>query len=124
MRGDFSFRLIRQARKWLAERTAEPAQHTNPDRAFALLAPGRRTIPLLVIGASVFFFAIGIRLLYWQDRGVYVYNRAEIQRILEGAETFLPSSAPESGDATMVVHPPGYALLMQGIFARRKGLNR
>jgi hypothetical protein len=69
-----------------------------------------------VIGASVFFFAIGIRLLYWQDRGVYVYNRAEIQRILEGAETFLPSSAPESGDATMVVHPPGYALLMQGIF--------
>jgi hypothetical protein len=116
MSRDFPFRLIGQARKWLAERTAEPVEHTNPDKAFALLAPRGRTIPLLAIGASVFFFAIGIRLLYWQDRGVYVYDRAEIQRILEGTETFFPSSAPEAGDATMVVHPPGYPLLMQGIF--------
>jgi len=115
MRRDFPFRLIRHARKWLAERTGESAQYTNPDGP-PLPTLSRRTSPFLAIGAIVFFISIGARLLYWQDYGAYVYDRAEIQRILEGADTFFPSGSLESGDATLVVHPPGYTLLMQGIF--------
>lgn len=109
-------RSVRQARTWLTERAAEPVENTNPDEAFPLPALRRRTIPLLAMGAGVFFIAIGVRLLYWQDYGVYVYDRAEVQRILDGVDTFSPASPPKSGDATLVVHPPGYTLLMQGIF--------
>lgn len=70
----------------------------------------------LVVCAILFFSALGVRLLHWQDHGIFVYYWPEAQRILDGGGTFFPNSAPQSGDATMVIHPPGYSILMGVIF--------
>ena len=113
----FPLPLFRQAIAWLSKQTAEPAAHYIDLRGTEpAVDTGKRRIQLVVIVVTIFIIAIGVRLLHWQDHGIIVYYRPEAQRILDGGGTFFPSSAPQSGDATMVVHPPGYSILMGGIF--------
>ncbi len=85
---------------------------------------------LIAICAVIFLTALGIRLLYWQDnyaelsRGkrdsglqlvsFFYYDHA--QRILEDGRILFPRNPPDSGDATLLLHPPGYPILMAGIF--------
>jgi hypothetical protein len=98
----------------------------------SIATPGRtlRCPARIAIGAMIFLTAFGIRLLYWQDsraeisRGntiltglSYFYDK-EAQRILDEGGILFPNVARESGDAWMVIHPPGYAILLTMFFVR------
>src|SRR5882672_36072 len=74
---------------------------------------------LLVICAVIFFVAFGVRFLSWQD------NRRDVWRV----ETFVTAGYKESahkllhgdlrafvGDLDDMAHPPGYSILLAGIF--------
>ena len=74
---------------------------------------------LLVICAVIFFVAFGVRFLSWQD------NRRDVWRV----ETFVTAGYKESAhkllhgelpafvsDLDDMAHPPGYSILLAGIF--------
>jgi hypothetical protein len=91
-----------------------------------IVTPGRslRYSTQIAIGAMIFLTAFGIRLLYWQDSraeisrgdtvltGLSSFYYKEAQRIVDEGGVLFPNVARESGDAWMVVHPPGYAILL------------
>ena len=85
---------------------------------------------LLAICAVIFFTAVGVRLLYWQDnyaelsRGrtdsglqlvaFFYYDQA--RRILDDGGILFPRNPVDPGDATVLTHPPGYSILMAAVF--------
>jgi hypothetical protein len=91
-----------------------------------IVTPGRslRYSTQIAIGAMIFLTAFGIRLLYWQDSraeisrgdtvltGLSSFYYKEAQRIVDEGGVLFPNVARESGDAWMVIHPPGYAILL------------
>jgi Dolichyl-phosphate-mannose-protein mannosyltransferase len=91
---------------------------TRPSRTRELSS--RQTIAICVI---IFSAAVGVRLLHWQDaRYMFVFAnispdyRANSQLILEGnLSLFLRGPAPP-GDANILMHPPGYPLVMATLF--------
>lgn len=78
----------------------------------------------VVICSIVFFLAIGVRFLHWQDLNaqnpqddslsvsVSRHYHREARRMSEQGGVLFPREAPEHGDARMIVHPPGYSILM------------
>jgi hypothetical protein len=90
-------------------------------------SPRRRRIGLLLCSATIFLSALGVRLLYWHDsfsdesgysslNGQVVYfHLDEARRILGGGGVLFPRGEFDKGDARMVVHPPGYAILMAAL---------
>src|SRR5262245_9959912 len=88
--------------------------------------PGR--VQLVVIGSIIFVSAVGVRLLHWQDSNVEiiygktslggVFNRydKEARRILDEGGVLFPANPPERGDARLLVHPPGYSILLAAIY--------
>jgi hypothetical protein len=97
----------------------------------AQLAPGSRHLTrvwLAAIGTAILLSALGIRLLYWQDKHVEivggkaalsgVFNRyqKEARRMLDEGGILFPRERPASGDARMLVHPPGYSILLAAIY--------
>jgi len=81
-----------------------------------------------VICTAIFISALGVRLLYWQDKHVEivggkfalsgVFNRyeKEARRMLDKGGILFPRERPASGDARMLVHPPGYSILLAAIY--------
>lgn len=79
---------------------------------------------LLSCCAIVFVIALGIRFLYWQDAYAEISRndstiqtlagpyRDEAGRMLESGGILYPSEPIDSGDARLILHPPGYAVLM------------
>jgi hypothetical protein len=106
--------LRERARDWLA------AQLLPSDAT-----PRRR---LLLACAIIFLAATGVRLLYWQDRQLELSEhdtlrqnmarqyRREALRMLAGGGILFPNEAVDPGDAMLLVHPPGYAMLMATSF--------
>jgi hypothetical protein len=82
----------------------------------------------LLICTIIFFSAIGVRILHWQDSHVEiaagkislggVLNRyeKEARRMLEERAVLFPTQPPSNGDARMLVHPPGYSILLAAIY--------
>ncbi len=78
--------------------------------------------------AVVFLIALGVRLLHWQDISVEVQQgqtmvltmgtvyRHEAQRILTEGGILFPNQFNGSSDARMLVHPPGYGILLAAIY--------
>ncbi|MFY9554664.1 MAG: glycosyltransferase family 39 protein [Blastocatellia bacterium] len=82
------------------------------------------------ICAVIFLSALGIRLFYWQDNyaelsrgkndsGLQMmafsyYDQA--QRILYDGGILFPRNQVDPGDATLLLHPPGYPILMTAAF--------
>src|SRR2546423_3982861 len=109
-------RSLAGLRLWLSERlTPRPAADRNALRRRALAC------------AVVFLMTLGVRLLYWQEnqvellregqaaRGYLVYFYSEeARRILKDGGVLFPQEA-DAGDARMIVHPPGYAILMAAL---------
>ncbi|HEY6331240.1 MAG TPA: glycosyltransferase family 39 protein [Blastocatellia bacterium] len=74
--------------------------------------------------ASIFLLAISVRALCWEDSRVEIARhetfltglvnsyRTEAIRMTNVGGLLFPNQAPESGDARMLVHPPGYSLLL------------
>jgi hypothetical protein len=102
--------LRERARDWLAAQL-------SPSGA----TPRKR---LLLTCAIIFLAATGVRLLYWQDRQLELSEhdtlrqnmarqyRREALRMLAGGGILFPNEAVDPGDAMLLVHPPGYAMLM------------
>ena len=71
----------------------------------------------------VLLLSAGVRLLYWQDvapdlslhdtlsQNMALQYRREARRILEDGTLLYPRNHPDT-DARMIVHPPGYSLVM------------
>jgi hypothetical protein len=85
-------------------------------------------IQLGVICTAIFLSALSVRLLYWQDKHVEivggktslsgVFNRyqKEARRMLDEGGILFPREQPALGDARMLVHPPGYSILLAAIY--------
>jgi hypothetical protein len=123
MRGTSGFKaLFSRTREYLREHTAAPAVSAEDRKA--------HFIRMAALCAAVFLIALGVRLLHWQDaradieRGdsllvavVRSYEReAELMR-REGRLLF-PASPPVNQDSRMIIHPPGYSMLL---YAMRDG---
>ncbi|MFL6216896.1 MAG: ArnT family glycosyltransferase [Blastocatellia bacterium] len=102
--------LPERARDWFAAELLPPAATTHKR--------------LLIACAIIFVTATGVRLLYWQDRQLELSEhdtlrqnmarqyRREALRMLAGGGILFPNEAVDPDDAMLLVHPPGYALLM------------
>src|SRR5258708_3631849 len=113
-----SFVVIDRFRGWLS-------------RSLAATVPrsiSRRRIWLCAASTLIFCSTLTVRLLYWNDwqHGmghrdnmheslVHEYRR-EALRISRGGGVLFPSEVPEQGDARMLIHPPGYSMLLAGIY--------
>jgi Dolichyl-phosphate-mannose-protein mannosyltransferase len=105
-----------EAVKWLTGQLA-PTSSSRLTRA-----------QVAAICATVFVAAIGVRFLHWQDSHVEivagktalsgVFNRyqKEARRMLDEGGILFPREQPASGDARMLVHPPGYSILLAAIY--------
>ena len=89
---------------------------------------------LLAICACIFVIALSVRLLYWQDNyaglldgkrtglqtmSSFYYDQA--QRIIDDGGILFPHSSVDPGDATVLIHPPGYSILMAAMSRRFMG---
>jgi hypothetical protein len=81
-------------------------------------------VRLFVISATILVTAMGVRLLYWQDSAVAMsaedtlslnmarQYRREARRILDEGRILFPRQQTDPGNAMMIVHPPGYSMVM------------
>ncbi|MBI4855016.1 MAG: glycosyltransferase family 39 protein [Acidobacteria bacterium] len=67
----------------------------------------------------IFLIALSVKSLYWHDYASASVNNlnalaydTEAERILEGKGILFPSQEPRPGDARLLVHPPGYSILV------------
>ncbi|HJQ71043.1 MAG TPA: glycosyltransferase family 39 protein [Blastocatellia bacterium] len=106
---------LNESRDWVAAELALP-----PGRP-----PKRATV---VICVAIFFVALAVRLLHWQDSGVELALKNSImhtmgsiyddeaRRIMNEGGVLIPDAPVEGGNAWMIVHPPGYSILMAALF--------
>jgi hypothetical protein len=81
-------------------------------------------VRLALICAAIFLAALGVRLLYWQDnavemslkdmlsRNMALQYRREARRMLDEGTILFPREHVDPGDARMIIHPPGYSIVM------------
>ncbi len=122
----------------------ESSGTSRRDSAFAWL---RRTLApppassrsshqrFLFVGVTIFLMAFAVRLLYWQDMRVEILQEdsiattlvglyeKEVKRMEEDGGILFPSRKVEKGDARMLVHPPGYALLLRLLYGTEHPAN-
>jgi hypothetical protein len=116
-----NWRLI--VSNWLRNHLAEP-----PSPEPQAKPSTRKRLRLLSACALIFLTAFGVRLLQWQDMRVEtlredsiattlvnLYER-EAKRMEEDGGLVFPSRPVDPGDARMLVHPPGYAILLRGLY--------
>ncbi len=101
---------------WLARQLAPSDKDHSDVKA--------RALGFSVIAASIFLLALGVRLLQWQDaysellrkdtpfQGLSNLYKDEADRILNEGGVVFPEQPVDPGDARMIVHPPGYSILM------------
>jgi Dolichyl-phosphate-mannose-protein mannosyltransferase len=112
---------IRQSvKEWLTTRLAAPAVRPQ--------ATSRRAQTALIC-AAIFMIAVGVRLLHWQDLAAEIARgepwmadlvrqyKSDAQYMLEGNGILFPRDQIDPGDARLLVHPPGYSMLMAAVFA-------
>ncbi|HVG22197.1 MAG TPA: glycosyltransferase family 39 protein [Blastocatellia bacterium] len=88
--------------------------------------PGRAQ--LVIACAIIFFAAFTVRLLCFQDvqgdlnrRGAMLKDLInpywkETERILQDGRLLYPLEYPDPGDARMILHPPGYPIMLAAVF--------
>lgn len=81
-----------------------------------------------VVCAILFFSALGVRLLHWQDSVIEVWHgqsmittmattyEPEALNMLKDGYILFPRVLNAPSDATTILHPPGYSILMAGIY--------
>jgi dolichyl-phosphate-mannose-protein mannosyltransferase len=104
-----------KAREWLRQQLGHES-HSRLTRT-----------QVAMICATIFVSGVGVRLLHWQDKHVEivsgkaslfgVFNRyeKEARRMLDSGGILFPRVSPANGDARMLVHPPGYSILLAAI---------
>ena len=100
----------------------------NLMRAFSPIEPAKESAKrrfARLFGASIviFFVALGVRICHWQDRPILVGEefdglvkgyQYEAQQILDSKRLLFPAGAVDRSDASALVHPPGYPILLAG----------
>ena len=96
--------------------------------AFALAPRNASVRTLFIICSVTFFIAFGVRLLYLQDvRTETLYGETiitslidnyeyEANRIARGGGWLFPNQPLQNGDARIIIHPPGYSLLLAALY--------
>jgi hypothetical protein len=94
-------------------------------------APGKRRnsrVRFAIICVCLFSVALGTRILCWQDnyvelleksgglQGLAFFYHDEVRRIDTDGGYLFPREYVEPGDARMLIHPPGYPILMSAFF--------
>lgn len=111
---------LHKVRAWLIEPLAirERQDHSVPSSPMAQYA--RRASILTII----FLATLGARLFYWQDNhiefeqqntlatGLFKNYQREAERLVTQGGILFPSQPIEQGDARMIIHPPGYSILL------------
>jgi hypothetical protein len=112
------------ALSWIRRKLVTPQAQENPSR--------RR---LLFACLTIFLLAISVRLLYWQDMRVETLQEdsiattlvrlyeQEAKRMEEDGGILFPSREVDKGDARMLVHPPGYAMLLRLLYGTEHPAN-
>src|SRR5262249_15888275 len=102
---------------WLRQKLSTPQSAGKPSRSL-----------LLIACTIVFLIAFGVRLLYWQDMRIETLQEdsiattlvglyeKEAKRMEEDGGILFPSREVDKGDARMLVHPPGYSLLLRLLY--------
>ena len=82
---------------------------------------GRRKLALICL--SIFLFAVAVRFFHYQDNhhlpfmaGLTAEYRSHAQLVREG-EIKLLIRGPNPADESVMAHPPGYPILMAGVFS-------
>jgi hypothetical protein len=90
--------------------------------------PKLTRVSFAVISLIILLTSLGVRLLYWQDTAVEMsvedslsqnmarQYRREARRILEDGTVLFPREQTDPGNALMLVHPPGYSMVMASSF--------
>ncbi len=107
------------SREWIGDRLA-------PDKK-NIPAPPRR-LRIAIACAAIFLVAAGVRFLQWQDlrvdfeRGESMATKlikpyqSEARRMAEDGGLLFPRNAVDPSDARMIVHPPGYSILIRAFY--------
>jgi hypothetical protein len=106
-----------------------PPKGTLPKGAGTTNAEGGTTnARVATLCICILFSAIGVRVMHWQDShvetvasktslmGVFERYKKEARRMLEDGRILFPEQPPERGDARILVHPPGYSMLLAAIY--------
>jgi hypothetical protein len=103
---------------WLKSRLAAPDPLNSTKRA-----------QIALTYAVVFFIALGVRLLHWQDISIELEQgqtmaetmgrayRAEARRIIQEGRILFPEVFDGPSDARMLLHPPGYPIFMAATYS-------
>jgi hypothetical protein len=109
--------------EWVRSCLAEP-----PSPKLQVTKPIKHHFHLLSACALIFLTAFGVRLLQWQDMRVETLREdsiattlvnlyeIEAKRMEEDGGVLFPDKAIDPGDARMLVHPPGYSILLRGLY--------
>jgi hypothetical protein len=122
---------FKRVRDWLSEHLAmaDAAQPATIPNDFAATSGMTNRRSLVINCVLVFSLALGVRLLYWQDAQAEIARgnstiqelgrlyRDEARRMIERGGILFPNGPVDPGDARLIAHPPGYAILMAA-FAR------
>ncbi|MFP5261572.1 MAG: ArnT family glycosyltransferase [Blastocatellia bacterium] len=91
----------------------------------------RRVLFVITCGV-IFVISLGVRLLYWQDNQVQIAQgagwftdllkpyRMEAERMLNDGSILFPNTPVDPSDARILVHPPGYSLLIAALYGGRE----
>jgi hypothetical protein len=113
---------------WLSKNFAP---YHSPDK----LSPRRARLGLITICAAIFVVALGVRLLHWQDTRVETLQEDSLvttlvnlyendaQRMEEDGGLIFPARTIDPGDARMLVHPPGFAILVNLFYGTTPSTN-
>ena len=116
--------LARQGSKESVEGVASDARPIDEARG-ARRYPGVR---FFITCACLFSVALGTRILCWQDnhvellensaslQGLAFFYHDEARRIDDDGGYLFPRGHVDPGDARMIIHPPGYPILMTAFF--------
>ncbi|MGA9773152.1 MAG: glycosyltransferase family 39 protein [Blastocatellia bacterium] len=108
-------RLFGQISSWLRERLVI---HAGTSRTKS------QRVQLLIICSVIFLVALGIRLLHWQDSQTEMQREEtmitdlarpyvqEVNRMRDDGSILFPVRPLDRQDARMILHPPGYSILM------------
>ena len=107
----------------MAEKTRTQSQDHQ------IIGPQINRARLITACAVIFAAALGVRLLHWQDSQAEILQgysslnhlgrkyKNEVKRMYSEGGILFPREH-DPGDAAMLVHPPGYSILMRAMYGR------
>ena len=118
--------LFNRLSAWLSARLTPPAAQA------ARAATGLSRVQRGLLCAAIFFAALGVRFLQWQDYQQRVGSdmgslahryQKQAQSMLDGGGILFPSDYAQPGNVQLLVHPPGYSIFiaaLSGMFGPSK----